>query len=211
MSLTLMVGMNGCGKDTITKELIGNHPDMALISGAQILMKNLGIDVDIEIQFPPATTREMYLHLEQTPVEVKAAMRDTVFKDTLLEFKEGKRPGVLLSQLVVARPALSQNQETTFSVEGTEWYPEVFDTFIHISAPVDQIWQRRQTDLRNGARDRGNMAFEDLQIHWSMYQVAWNALANQVGDNSRMLQVENADGHLAESVELIDKFLFADS
>lgn len=211
MSLTLMVGMNGCGKDTITKELIGNHPNMALISGAQILMKNLGIDVDIEVQFPPATTREMYLQLERTPVEVKAAMRDTVFKDTLLEFREGNRPGILLSQLVVARPAISQNEETTFSVEGTEWYPEVFDNFIHISAPVDQIWQRRHTDLRNGARDRGDMSFEDLQTHLSMYQVAWNALVNQVGDNSRMLQVENTDGKLAGSVDMIDKFLFTSS
>jgi hypothetical protein len=209
MPLTLMVGINGCGKDTITKELLARHPETAIISGAQILMKNLGIDVGIEATFPPQTNRGMYRALEQTPVQVKAAMRDTVFKDTLLQFKEEERPGILLSQLVVIKPPEVADERATFSVEGTEWYPDVFDRFVHVHAPVDQIWDRREQDLRAGARDRGRIALRDLEVHDEMYHVAWSNLVDLIGDPTRMLEVENSNGQLAQSIERIDEFIYS--
>src|SRR6266566_7001032 len=102
MALTLMVGINGSGKDTMLSEIVERRRELVVLSGAQVLMHHLGIDVGIEVAFPPQTTREMYLQLERTPKEVKSAMRDTVFKDTLLAFRQSGRTGVLFSQLVVA-------------------------------------------------------------------------------------------------------------
>lgn len=208
MSLTLMVGINGCGKDTITQELLSRHPDTAILSGAQILMKSLGIDVGVEVTYPPQTTREMYVALEQTPIETKAAMRDTVFKDTLLNYRSEGRAGILLSQLVVIKPPAEPEESATFSVEDTQWYPEVFDNFVHVHAPVEHIWNRREQDRLAGARDRGRITLHDLRTHDAMYGVAWDSLVSYVNDPTRMLDVENDNGNLPRSVEQVESFIY---
>jgi adenylate kinase len=208
MALTLMVGMNGVGKDTIAKELIRSNPERALLNGTQILMKCLGIEVDIEVGFPPVTTREMYRQVEETPVDVKRQLCDTGLRDTLIDFKGGSRPGIMLSQLVVMKPA-TVNAPVEFQPQELDWYPEVFDKFVYVNAPIDQVAARREQDLRSQTRDRGSCSFEELSLHAAQYEVAWSALKSHVNNEGRTLEVNNGDGQLLHSVQAVDAFISA--
>lgn len=208
MGLSLMVGVNGAGKDTLVHNIIDRGRELIVLSGAQILMRSLGIEVGIEATVPPQTTRDMYLQLEQTPKEVKAAMRDTVFKDTLVDFRESGRTGVLFSQLVVALTLASDNEGVTFHPEDTSWYPEVFDKFVYVKASPAELIARRQRDAASGARDRGRIALHDLVEHQRLYDEVWSELADRVDDPSRMLTVHNTEGNLGQSTTEVERFLF---
>lgn len=205
-----MVGVNGSGKDTIGHEIIDRRRELVVLSGAQILMHNLGMDVGIEVTFPPQTTSEMYRQLEQTPKEVKAVMCDTVFKDTLQAFRATGKTYVLFSQLVVAFTLANNGGGITFQPEDTTWYPEVFDQFVYVRATPEELTARRERDLQNGARNRGRIALSDLQLHQQLYDQVWEDLTEVVGDPGRMFIVQNTEGKLADSVRAVEQFLFSE-
>jgi hypothetical protein len=152
----------------------------------------------------------MYAVLEQTPLEAKAELRRTAFRNTLLEFKQTGKAGILLGHLVVVRPAQEAEGEPQLQKELEDWYPAIFDKFVHVHSPLDQLMRSREHDSRVGARERGQLALSHLAIQHTASAMEWQTLATLVSDTSRIFEVENHDGRLRQSVEQVERFLFTE-
>lgn len=202
MPLFITFGINGCGKDTLSKELLKTHAEIKLLSGSRIMLKGLGFDVGITVDSP--ATKAMYDTLEQTPEITKQKMADEFFKSTLLEFKQTGEIGIISSHLIIAR-----RDETTINYESgliRDWFGEVFDGFIYIKGDPREIFNRQIKDKSADIRDRGLSSIESLARQQVLSNLEWEKLKLVVPE-SKMKTIYNLDGSLELSASKLESFI----
>lgn len=197
MSLVILFGINGVGKDTIAKRAAESVGSIDIISGSRVMMKGLGFDVGITSDSP--VTDEMYRALELTPSDVKANMADTIFRQELISYKQANpdRIGVISSHLVIAR---REGNSVSFETDLIrDWFPQTFDLLVHVTAPVDDIIERHARD--SFFRDRGFHTEESLRKMATYDSLLWGELCQQV-DPAKVLEIKNSEGELDNASEL---------
>lgn len=203
MALTILFGVNGSGKDTLAKCVKNNFSNLEILSGSRIMMKGMGLPVEINADFK--VPKSFYDELESLPAETKADMADTVFKNVLEEFNNSGRFGVLSSHLVIARrEGDTINYETDLI---RTWFPEVFNSFVFVRADSNEVYFRSNKDKNIGERDRGLFTLESINTQQELSIQAWQELGNMVGSKERMLSVYNMDGKLENSTNILSNFI----
>lgn len=190
MPLIVTFGVNGVGKDTLAKELKKRHPTLELLIGSRIMLKGLGFDIKIDVGSPPPT-REMYKVLEGLSEETKLAMTDNIFRETLVEFKNTGRRGILSSHLVIAR----RSRDNTIEFQKDlfrKWFPEVFDGFVLIEASPESIIKRQGFDKTTGFRDRGELTKETIVEQQNLTKLEWEKVKSSTKPERR-LEIFNED------------------
>lgn len=204
MPLTILFGVNGSGKDTLAKCVKNKFPNLEILSGSRIMMKGMGLPVEINSDFQ--VPKHFYDELERLPTKTKAHMADTVFKHVLQDFNAAGRFGVLSSHLVIAR-----REDGIISYETDlirEWFPEIFNSFVFVRASPSEIYERSNKDKNIGERDRGLFTLESINTQQKLSTEAWSKLSILLtGSKERMLSVYNLDGGLGNSTEILSDFI----
>lgn len=171
MSIVTIYGVNAVGKDTVANKLKEQEADLFITSESRLLMYHLGIVPSFETNYK--ASREDYKRLEDTPQSTMLGLIETTYRDHLQQLRERCGATLLLSHLVFALN-LDKDQPVYLVKDISEWTREVIHGFIHLKAPIIEIYKRRHLD--SGLRDRGAAEISQIAYHQELCDRKWNEL-----------------------------------
>lgn len=204
MSLISIFGLNGSGKDTLIAKLKYQYPKIVLISGSRVMMKSLGLQVDITTDFP--ISREYYELLEKTPNNVKMQIFDNEYFATLKEFNNTGRTGIILNHLVVPR---KEHGHITFDSQIRPWYLQVYSLMIYIKAKPEEIYLRQERDRVSGKRVREIFTLDEIKETEIQSDQLWHDLFERPNMSEYLYVVYNHEGQIDKAVEDLTTILYS--
>lgn len=161
MSWTLIVGVNGVGKDTIAGEAQKLKPDIKLISGSRVFMKAIGLDVDLRADFQVPT--EYYQRLDKVDDQLLKEVYDTTFVDILREYKTTHPDVMFLYHLCIVKMNPVDGTVIYDDSFVRDWYYELFDNFVLLESPAETIKLRCELDRSMNRRIRPQLSQEQIE------------------------------------------------
>lgn len=196
-------GISGSGKDTIINKYLENHPGQK-VHGTKVMMKGLGFE-NIDIWDGKPIPDQYYIRSENIDQEKKFEIIDTFVRDLYKELKSKKELYFVTLHLVV--PKRVENNVIYQSGWIRPWFEAVFDGFVYLHIDPQIITQRKNLDIQNQIRDRGNatVTLESTQKQYDVAMEEWGKFKTRIENKVPYTEIENDD--LEMSVGEFSKFV----
>ena len=178
MAITILFGVNGVGKDALAAEVQRADPSLAIISGSRVLMKALGMDVQITADFPVPFS--YYQRLDALDLKTANAIYEDQFAEIIRDCKRTGPNALLLSHLSILKVDPVTGRRSFDDDFIREWFYELFDRFVLVKADANTIKSRNDKDSQAGIRTRNSLSVMETQDQIDRSDRQWQKLTAEL-------------------------------